>query len=108
MKKINFLFPLLIAFLSFGCARSLVDRGLSPQATQQAAGKVTLLANTGTGGVGDANIKYFGRWDTSSSTTQYVSDWGGAYLKVNFSGTTVKIKVGNTTNYFAKIDNGPW
>jgi hypothetical protein len=86
MKKINFLFTLLIAFLSFGCTRNLVDKGLSPLTTQPTATKLTPLANTGTGGVGDANIKYFGRWDTSS-TTQYVSDWGGAYIRVNFSGT---------------------
>jgi len=33
---------------------------------------------------------------------------GGAYIKVNFSGTTVKIKLGNTSSYYAKIDNGPW
>jgi lysophospholipase L1-like esterase len=27
---------------------------------------------------------------------------------VNFSGTTVKVKLGTTTNYYAKIDNGAW
>jgi len=59
------------------------------------------------GSLSDGNIKYYGRWDFSS-TTQYVSYWGGAYIKVNFSGTTVKIKVGNTSNFYAKIDNGVW
>ncbi|MFC0513023.1 RICIN domain-containing protein [Mucilaginibacter angelicae] len=55
----------------------------------------------------DTNIKYFGRWDFSNPA-QYVSNWGGAYIKVNFTGTTVKIKVGNTNNYFARIDGGAW
>lgn len=56
---------------------------------------------------GDPNIQYFGRWDFSQKN-EYASYWGGAYLVTNFDGTTVKLKVGNQTNYFAKIDNGPW
>ncbi|RYD89936.1 MAG: hypothetical protein EOP54_24775, partial [Sphingobacteriales bacterium] len=52
-------------------------------------------------------IKYFGRWDFSN-TSQYVSNWGGAYIRVNFTGTTVKIKLGNQNDYFVRIDNGPW
>jgi len=57
---------------------------------------------------GDDVIKYFGRWDFSDPT-QNISDWGGAYLKVNFTGTTIKIKVGAAaTNYYAKIDGGAW
>jgi len=59
------------------------------------------------GDPGDPNIKYVGRWDFSNPT-QYSSFWGGSYLKVKFTGTTAKIKVGNTTNYHAKIDSGPW
>jgi lysophospholipase L1-like esterase len=59
------------------------------------------------GSLGDANIKYFGRWDFSGST-QYVSYWGGAYLKVNFSGTTVQMKLNHASNYYVKIDNGSW
>ena len=55
----------------------------------------------------DPNIKYFGRWDLSN-TSEYVSHWGGAYLKVKFTGTTVKVKIGNKSNYYIKIDDGPW
>ena len=57
--------------------------------------------------VNDPNIRFFGRWDFSSST-QFISYWGGAYIKVKFTGTKVKIKVGNTSNFYAKIDNGDW
>jgi len=59
------------------------------------------------GTLGDKNIKYFGRWNFTD-TSQYTSYWGGAYIKVNFTGTTVKLKVGNTSNFYAKIDDGPW
>jgi hypothetical protein len=59
------------------------------------------------GTLSDKNIKYFGRWNFTD-TSQYTSYWGGAYIKVNFTGTTVKVKVGNTSNFYARIDNGPW
>jgi lysophospholipase L1-like esterase len=51
----------------------------------------------------DPNIKYIGRWDTSSSTVA-ISYWGGAYLKTAFTGTTIKIKLENTVNIFVSID----
>ncbi len=41
-------------------------------------------------------------------TAQYASYWGGAYFKVGFTSKTVKIKIGNKSNFYAKIDNGPW
>ncbi|RYD93092.1 MAG: hypothetical protein EOP54_19745, partial [Sphingobacteriales bacterium] len=55
----------------------------------------------------DNNIKYFGRWDFSNQS-QFTSYWGGAYIKVDFTGTTVKVKVANTSDFYAKIDNGEW
>ncbi|MXV17231.1 RICIN domain-containing protein [Hufsiella ginkgonis] len=69
-------------------------------------GKYTATTK-GIGALGDPNIKYFGRWDLADPA-QYFSHWGGAYLKVKFTGTTVKVKFGNTSNYYARIDNGPW
>lgn len=59
------------------------------------------------GDLSDKHIKYFGRWDFSNPWA-YVSYWGGAYIKVNFTGTSAKIKVVHGTNFFAKIDDGPW
>src|SRR5262249_39400026 len=50
---------------------------------------------------------YLGRWDFTSPT-QFVSYWGGAYIKTRFSGTTAKIKLGVASDYYAKIDGGPW
>lgn len=64
-------------------------------------------AMAGNGTLGDSNIKYYGRWDFSNPS-RYLSYWGGAYIKVKFTGTTVKVKVGKPSNYYAQIDNGPW
>ncbi|HEX6359894.1 SGNH/GDSL hydrolase family protein [Actinophytocola sp.] len=54
----------------------------------------------------DSNIRYFGRWNTSSSTA-FVSEWAGAYVLVGFTGTTVKLRQRNSIDLFASIDGGP-
>jgi hypothetical protein len=59
------------------------------------------------GSPGDKHLKYFGRWNFSDHNRR-VSYWGGAYVKTNFTGTTISLKVGNTSNFYVKIDNGPW
>ena len=104
MKKITLTLLVVFGYLCMSCAKK--ELALTPNAS---ATKKSIVVNAvlGNGALSDTNIKYFGRWDFSS-TTQYISYWGGAYIKVNFTGTTVKIKVGNTTNYYARIDNGPW
>lgn len=64
-------------------------------------------ARPGDGSLGDANIRYFGRWDFSNPS-QFVSYWGGAYLKVAFNGTTLKVNLGASNNCYVAIDAGPW
>jgi lysophospholipase L1-like esterase len=54
----------------------------------------------------DPNVKFFGRWDTSSPTA-YVSKWAGAYVKVGFTGTTVRLRQRGTIDFFASVDGGP-
>jgi lysophospholipase L1-like esterase len=51
-------------------------------------------------------VKFFGRWDTSSSTG-YVSKWAGAYVKTGFTGRTVKLRQRGAIDFFASIDGGP-
>ena len=53
----------------------------------------------------DHNIKYFGRWDTSSATG-YVPDWAGAYAVVGFTGRTVELNQRGSVDLYASIDNG--
>ena len=69
------------------------------------SGTHSAQAATTTGSPSDPNIKYYGHWDTSTSTA-YVSTWAGAYLKVGFTGTTVKLKQRNTIDLYASIDGG--
>jgi lysophospholipase L1-like esterase len=64
------------------------------------------VAATGDGFPTDANIRYFGRWDTRTSSA-YVSEWAGAYVLMGFTGTTVKLRQRNTIDLFASIDGGP-
>lgn len=106
--KIRLMMPLsLAATLLFFCCTKKADLAaeVDPPVPQHQLKTASALVNNGA--LGDTNIKYFGRWDFSSST-QYVSYWGGAYIKVNFSGTTAKVKLGNTSNFYVKIDNGSW
>src|SRR6202012_3218838 len=65
------------------------------------------ICHAGNGSLDDKNIKYYGRWDFSNPQ-QFLSCWGGAYIKVNFNGTKIKINLGHKSNYFVKIDNGSW
>ncbi|MER6711688.1 GDSL-type esterase/lipase family protein [Streptomyces sp. NPDC006129] len=56
---------------------------------------------------GDPNIKFVGRWDTTSSATAYTPYWAGAYYRAGFTGRTVKLKQRGTIDLWARIDNGP-
>lgn len=51
----------------------------------------------------DANIKYYGRW--SIGETERHSNWGGAYFKVDFTGSHVKLKLGGAAKVVVKIDD---
>jgi lysophospholipase L1-like esterase len=70
------------------------------------AGIVALCEGAGDGSLGDTNIRYFGRWDKSGAV--YHGYWGGTYIRVAFTGTTVKINLGNTFKYHVQIDGGAW
>ncbi len=59
----------------------------------------------GDGSPNDPNIKYIGRWDTSSSTV-HTSYWVATYFKTIFIGRTVKIKLAASVNFYASIDGG--
>lgn len=97
--------PLIVAVLS-ACTKSQIVPSQAGKVELSRTNSLSVAAITA-GAPNDPNIKYFGRWDTSNAS-QYIANWGGAYLKVKFTGTTVKVKVGRTSNYYAKIDNGSW
>ncbi len=65
------------------------------------------VAATGDGSPSDANIRYFGRWDTRSPDA-YVPGWTGAYAVVGFTGTTVKLRQRGSVDLYASVDGGAW
>lgn len=71
--------------------------GISPVADRAALGS---------GRPTDPNLRYFGRWDTSSPTFP-TSLWTGAYVRAGFTGTTVRLRQRGTIDLWASIDGGP-
>ena len=62
-----------------------------------------LHAANGDGSLSDSNIQYIGRWDKSNKEI-YHSYWGGAYIRVCFTGTTIKMKLAGKANIYVNID----
>ncbi|HEX8632179.1 MAG TPA: GDSL-type esterase/lipase family protein, partial [Catenuloplanes sp.] len=62
-------------------------------------------AAVGDGSTTDPNIAFVGRWDRGS-TTAFVSNWAGAYLRTGFTGTTVRLRQRNPVDLWASIDGG--
>ncbi|WP_436528732.1 GDSL-type esterase/lipase family protein [Actinoplanes sp. HUAS TT8] len=55
----------------------------------------------------DTNISFVGRWNTTNAAA-YVPYWAGAYLRVGFTGKTVKLQQRNTVDLWASIDGKPF
>ena len=58
------------------------------------------------GSLADTNIRYIGRWDRHDLHA-YHSYWGGAYLRVTFTGTSVGFNGGSTAggpNFLVSVD----
>jgi len=93
----RWLMAIIFVFGSFITPVSLVSAaGLKSEPAMHAAA-------TGDGSPGDANIKYIGRWD-NSNLSNVKSYWPGAYFRVNFTGTTLSIKLAASASIFVTID----
>ncbi|MEU4472625.1 cellulose binding domain-containing protein [Micromonospora sp. NPDC023888] len=70
-----------------------------------AAGLPALSAQAavGDGTPADSNISFVGRWNKTNASA-YVPYWAGAYLRVGFTGRTVKLRQRNTIQLWASID----
>jgi lysophospholipase L1-like esterase len=55
----------------------------------------------------DGNISFVGRWNTTNAAA-LVPYWAGAYLRVGFTGRTVKLRQRNTVDLWASIDGKPF
>jgi lysophospholipase L1-like esterase len=73
------------------------------------AGLISSLAHAaaGDGGLADPNITFVGRWDKTSSSSQFTSHWDGAYLTTRFTGRNVAVKMGSGIGFKVSIDGGP-
>jgi GDSL-like Lipase/Acylhydrolase family/Carbohydrate esterase 2 N-terminal len=58
------------------------------------------------GSLGDRNVQFVGRWDTSDPTT-YIGNWESPYVRTTFVGTTIQAKVRDKASLYVSIDNAP-
>jgi lysophospholipase L1-like esterase len=89
------------------CLLAWADGAPAQAAAAQTGFTGTRVKAAAPGQPGDPNIKFVGRWDTTSSATAYTPYWAGAYYRAGFTGRTVKLKQRNTIDLWARIDNGP-
>lgn len=55
----------------------------------------------------DPDIRYIGRWDRSGGTSAN-GYWSCAYLRMGFTGTTIKVKLAAGAGMFASLDGAPY
>jgi len=108
MKKKSIFFVVAALFISAsGCTN---EQSFYAAETTVGTGQASLLENSAefeqftSVQPTDTNIEYYGRWDKSDPGS-YHSYWGGAYLKVRFTGTNVRIKLNKATTLLVKIDD---
>jgi hypothetical protein len=70
-----------------------------------AAAAPPVSATTGDGSVSDPNVRYVGRWDTSSGTA--IGNWAAPYIRTGFTGRTIRIKLRDSANIYVSIDGQP-
>ncbi|MBK9579843.1 MAG: hypothetical protein IPO40_22490 [Fibrobacteres bacterium] len=64
------------------------------------------FAATGDGSPTDPNLVYVGRWD-KSNPSQPRSHWGGAYIRAEFTGSSLSVKLGQRVDLAVFIDSKP-
>ncbi len=77
---------------------------LSTMAVLIACNKNSRVYKTMSVNINDTNLQYIGRWD-KSNPAKFTSHWGGAYLRVRFSGSFIKVGLGNNAYKFISIDD---
>lgn len=64
------------------------------------------VAATGDGSPTDQNLVYVGRWDRSVPSAPH-SHWGGAYIRAEFTGTSLSVRLGQRVDLAVFIDDHP-
>jgi lysophospholipase L1-like esterase len=63
------------------------------------------IAAAETGSTTDPNLRFIGRWDRTDPALAK-GQWAGAYIRLAFTGTSVRVMVGEKANLRASIDGG--
>lgn len=90
-------------FLKWLCLLLFLSIGVGVSASENADSEYD---TTGDGSLSDSNIQFVGRWDKSNAN-YYQSHWLGAYVRVDFTGASIKINLeGNEKAWLVvQIDN---
>lgn len=99
-KNTAYLFLKSLSFIAVILLLSNVDICARKKAAIQVLPK---QESPGNGTLSDNNIVYVGRWDKSNSQLFY-SYWTGAYLRVDFTGTSIAIKLDSDVSLIVSID----
>ncbi|WP_277959768.1 SGNH/GDSL hydrolase family protein [Frigoribacterium faeni] len=86
-----------LAYLTIGMTLTFSAIAAMPSPASAAAS--SLIAPT------DSSIHYVGRWNTSNPS-EFVSNWGGAYFDVGFTGPTLALQLGSAADLVIRIDGG--
>jgi hypothetical protein len=80
----------------------------APAATPVTTPAPTLTPEANSGYPSDPLIQYYGRWDMSDPTN-YRTDWGPSYIKINFTGNSCMVKLRDSSYngaYQYSLDGG--
>lgn len=67
---------------------------------------LSVAAAVGDGSPTDPNLVYVGRWDNANPSAPH-SYWGGAYIRAEFTGTSLSVKLGRKVDLAVFIDDKP-
>jgi lysophospholipase L1-like esterase len=69
---------------------------------------VPVATAAGNGSLTDPNVQFYGRWDTTTSSTWYTMGWAGAYVDTTFTGSSIGVKLRNTIDMYYSVDGGAY
>lgn len=67
---------------------------------------LSVAAAVGDGSPTDPNLVYVGRWDNANPSAPH-SYWGGAYIRAEFTGTSLSVKLGKKVDLAVFVDDKP-
>jgi len=97
MSKIGIAFCFFLILTAFLVETTLAQ--VSLQDSNKAAGVSNMIYQPVFIPANNSDIQYFGRWDMADSLNPTHS-WPGVYIYAEFSGTSIGVRMNDTTNYY--------